>query len=84
MCPSGTADNTMLIGNCMIKANRRDSRIKEAILATGCPPTFEETIKAFARCGIEVDMEGYQKLQLTFANRYRGKEEFDSDLFYLT
>jgi len=83
MRPSGTADKTMLVGNCMIKANRKDSRMKEAVLAKGCPPTFQETIKAFARCGIEVDMKAYQKLQLTFATRYQGKEEFERDHFYL-
>lgn len=60
MGPSGTADKTMLVGNCMIKANRRDSRIKEAIFAKGCPSTFEEVMGAFVRCGVEVDIEKYQ------------------------
>lgn len=84
MGPSGKADKTMLAGNCMIKANRRDPRIKEAIFAKGCPPSFEEVIGVFDRCGVEVDMDEYQRLQVAFANRYRGKEEFNRDLFYLT
>ena len=83
MGPSGKADKTMLVGNCIIKANRRDPRIKQAILAKGCPTTSEEIMGAFERCGVEADMEEYQRLQLAFANRYRGKEEFDRDLFYL-
>ena len=83
MEPSGKADKTILVGNCMIKANRKDPRIKETILAKGCPPSFEEVIKAFEKCGIHVDIGAYQKLQYTLINRYQGKEEFDSELFYL-
>ena len=83
MCPSGTADKTMLIGNCMIKANRKNPIIKEVILAKGCPPDFEEAIEAFEKCGIHVDMGVYQRLQQTTINRYQGREEFDNDLFYL-
>ena len=83
MKPSGKADKTILVGNCMIKANRKDPTIKEVILAKGCPPTFEETAKAFEQCGIKVNMGAYQELQQTLTNRYQGKEEFDNDLFYL-
>ena len=77
MKSSGKADKTMLFGNCMIKANRKDPTIKEAVLAKGCPPTFEETTKAFEQCGIHVDIGAYQRLQQTLINRYQGKEEFD-------
>ena len=80
---SGKADKTILVGNCMIKANRKDSKIKEAIFAKGCPPSFEEVGKAFEHCAINVDMEAYQKLQHTLINRYQGKEEFNNSLFYL-
>ena len=83
MKSSGKADKTILVGNCMIKANKKDPTIKDVVLAKGCPPTFEETTKAFEQCGILVDMEGYQKLQHTLINRYQGKDEFDNDLFYL-
>jgi len=83
MRPSGKANKTILVGNCMIKANRKDLAIKEPILAKGCPPTFEETTKAFEQCGTKVNMGGYQELQQTLTNRYQGKEEFDNDLFYL-
>ena len=83
MEPSGKADKTVLVGNCMIKANQKDSMIKESVLAKGCPPSFEETTKAFEQCGIHVDIEAYQKLQQTLINRYQGKEEFDECFFYL-
>ena len=83
MEPSGKADKTILVGNCMIKANRKDSIIKEAILAKGCPPSFEEVTKAFEKCGIHIDNGAYQKLQHTLISRYQGKEEFDNELFYL-
>ena len=83
MKPSGKADKTVLVGNCMIKANRKDPIIKEAILVKGCPPSFEEVIEAFKQCGILVDMGAYQKLQHTLINRYQGKAEFDNNLFYL-
>ena len=83
MKPSGNTDKTILVGNCMIKANRKNSIIKEAILAKGCPPSFEEVIKAFENCGINVDMGAYQKLQQTLISRYQGKEEFEECFFYL-
>lgn len=83
MKSSGKAEKTILVGNCMIKANKKDPTIKDVVLAKGCPPTFEETTKAFEQCGILVDMEGYQKLQHTLINRYQGKEEFDECFFYL-
>jgi hypothetical protein len=62
MGPSGKADKTVLVGNYMMKTNRRDSRIKETILAKGFPTTFEEIIGAFERCDVGADMEEYQRL----------------------
>jgi len=80
---SGKANKVILVGNCRIKANRKYPTIKEAVLAKGCPPTFEETTKAFEQCGIYVNIGAYQKLQETLINRYQRKEEFDKNLFYL-
>lgn len=37
--PSGQARKTVLVGNCMIKANRKSPDIREAVWVEGCPPT---------------------------------------------
>lgn len=83
MKPSGKSDKTILFGNCMIKANRKDPRIKEAILAKGCSPSFEEIVKALKQCDIHVDIGKYQEFRHSIVDRYQGKEEFDKNLFYL-
>jgi len=83
MEPTGEAGKTILFGNCMIKANRKNKKIKEAIFVKGCPPTFEDTVNALEKCGIPVDMPAYKKLQKSIENKYDGKKEFDKKFFYL-
>jgi uncharacterized protein (DUF362 family) len=84
MSPSGNAEKTILFGNCMIKKNRKDTKINEAIFVKGCPPTFEDTVNALEKCGIPVDMVSYEKLRNSTLNKYNNRAEFNDKFFYLT
>jgi len=67
----------------MIKLNRKDPAVTEAVQAKGCPPSLEEVFTALGRCGIPVDPETYRIFRNSLADKYKGKEEFDESLFYI-
>jgi hypothetical protein len=83
MRPSGRANKTLLVGNCMIKACRKDSDLKEASLIKGCPPSLEAVHEALKECGIHFNEEYYRKFRLSLIERYEGKEGFDEGFYYL-
>jgi uncharacterized protein (DUF362 family) len=83
MKPSGKAKSTVLMGNCMIKANRKDSNIGEAVFVKGCPPTMDSIREAMERCGIHPRMDYYVKHRHSLMERYEGKEGFEEGFFYL-
>ena len=84
MKPSGEAKKTILMGNCMIKANRKDSNIQEPLLVKGCPPTLESIKEALEQCGIKPDMNQYKQFRHSLVERYKGKEGFDEGFYYLS
>lgn len=79
--PSGNAKRTLLVGNCMIKANRRSPRIREAVLVEGCPPDLETLVKGLKALGVEADLTALTPFQQGLAGRYEGKPDFDKGLF---
>lgn len=79
--PSGRANKTLLVGNCMIKANRRSPAIREAVLAVGCPPGLDAVVDAMKSCGIEVGEKALMVFLQGLAERYEGKDEFDKGFF---
>jgi hypothetical protein len=83
MKPSGRANRTMLLGNCMIKENRKDPAVKEGILVKGCPPSLEAVFEALGQCGVKVREDIYAGFRKTLVDRYKGKEEFDETFYYL-
>jgi len=83
MKPSGKAKKTVLFGNCMIKANRKDPGIKEAVLVKGCPPSLEDTREAFEACGFKANMDVYRMFRESLMDQYKDKEGFDESLYYI-
>ena len=83
MKPSGKAKKTMLFGNCMIKANRKDPGIKEAVLVKGCPPSLDDTRKALEACGFKANMDVYRMFRESLMDRYKDKEGFDESFYYI-
>jgi uncharacterized protein (DUF362 family) len=84
MKPSGKARKTFLLGNCMIKKNRKDPGISQAVLVKGCPPSLEEVHKGMVECGFEANLDAYKMFRDSLMERYKGKEEFDETLFHFT
>lgn len=83
MTPSGRARKTLLLGNCMIKKNRKSPQVSRAILAKGCPPSVDEVFRALEACGLYPGAESYRKYRDSLVERYKGKQEFDESLYYL-
>lgn len=83
MKPSGKARKTFLLGNCMIKLNRKDPGVREAVLVKGCPPTLEDVQKGMIRCGVDASLDVYRMFRDSLVDRYKGKEGFDEGLFYI-
>ena len=74
-------DKTILLGNCIIKANENNPNINEAVEVKGCPPAEEDVMSAFKSVGLAVDpavYHGYLKQQ---GEKYDGKEGYDPEFF---
>ncbi len=84
MEPSPGMRKTILIGKCMVQANKDHPAIQELIAVKGCPPAPEAVARAFHRAGIEVNAAIFEHIDLApayFSSRYEGKPEFDESLF---
>jgi len=83
MKPSGRANQTLLLGNCMIKENRKHPALQEAVLVKGCPPSVEAVFEALGRCGVRAREDIYAGFRRTLVDRYKGKEGFDESFYYI-
>jgi len=75
-------DKTILLGNCIIKANENNPNIKEALPVKGCPPAQEDVIQAMKDAGLDVNelvYVGYLKKQ---SEKYDNKEGYDKSLYF--
>jgi uncharacterized protein (DUF362 family) len=79
--PSGEASKTVLVGNCMVKANRKSGGIREAVLVEGCPPSLEAVTEAMRACGIAAEASSLTAFRQGLVKRYEGKAEFDRSFF---
>jgi uncharacterized protein (DUF362 family) len=83
MKPSGRANRSILLGNCMIKENRKDPAVKDSIFVKGCPPSVESVFEALVRCGVQAREDIYAVFRRTLVDRYKGKEGFDESFYYI-
>ncbi|MBN2032586.1 MAG: DUF362 domain-containing protein [Deltaproteobacteria bacterium] len=83
MKPSGKANKTMLLGNCMIKENRKDPAVKDTVIVKGCPPSLRSVLDGLERCGIHIREDIYAAFRQTLVDRYKGKEGFDESFYYI-
>ncbi len=84
MKPTPGKKKTILIGKCIVEANKDSPHIHEMIAAKGCPPPPEAIVKALQEAGIEVDptfFEDRNAIPKLFMKRYEGKPEFDESFF---
>ncbi len=74
-------EKTVMLGNCMIKANKNNPNISQPVELTGCPPKYEDVVSCLKSVGFEVNelvYVGYQKQQ---SEKYNGKEGFSPEFY---
>jgi len=83
MKPSPSFNKTILFGKCMIKKNRNDPNIKEAVYIEGCPVGLEKIIEALRKMGIHADLEFYPRFRESLVQRYEGNPDFNPGHYFL-
>ena len=83
MKPSPGFNKTILLGNCMIKKNRKDPNIKDPVYIKGCPVTMEEIIGQLECMGLEPDVRFFAEFRKSLAERYAGNPDFDPDHYFM-
>lgn len=81
MQPRTGYDKTVLLGNCMIKANKDHGNIREAVQVKGCPPSEDEVVKALQNVGLDVNILAYYGYMKQQSEKYEGKDGYDKGLF---
>jgi len=78
----GGYNKTFLLGQCIIKANRSNPKIRHAVPIQGCPPDFEDMVNALGENGVEIDREDYFRYRKNLMERYQSKPQFDPEDFF--
>ena len=84
MKPTPGKKKTILVGQCIYEADKKDPNIQELIAIKGCPPKMDDLVKALHQAGIEANpglFESYDQLPGFFLQRYQGRPEFDETFF---
>jgi len=84
MKPSPGKNKTILIGKCMVQANKNNTDIKELIAVKGCPPDLKGALNALQQAGINVSPAFFENMDMAagfFMKRYEGKPEFEESFF---
>lgn len=74
-------DKTILLGNCIIKANKNNPNMKEPVEVKGCPPDFEDVVNTLKACGLEVNEMAYLGYMKQQSEKYNGKEGYDPSYY---
>jgi uncharacterized protein (DUF362 family) len=84
MKPSSGKKKTILIGKCMVQANKNNADINEMIAVKGCPPDLKEAMKALHQAGIDVSPTFFENMDMAagfFMKRFEGKPGFEESFF---
>ena len=74
-------DKTILLGNCIIKANKDNQNINEAVKVKGCPPSENDVVDAMKSVGLDVNILAYYGYMKQQSEKYDGKEGFEKKFF---
>jgi len=74
-------EKTVLLGNCMIKANKGNPNINEAVEVKGCPPSEDDVVSALKSVGLDVNILAYHGYMKQQSEKYNGKEGYDRLFF---
>ncbi len=84
--PSGNHKHTLLLGQCQVKLNRKNSKINDCVMVKGCPPKKEEFVDAFTKLGIHLPdnpIEWMNNLPTLFCAQYTNNPEFDESFYQI-
>ena len=84
MKPTPGKKKTILLGNCMVQANKGSADIKEMIAIKGCPPDLKDALIALHEAGIEVSPAFFENMDMAagyFMKRFEGKPEFEESFY---
>lgn len=87
MKPTPGKKKTILLGQCMVQANKESADIQEMIPVKGCPPDLKEVFHALCQAGIDVSPTLFENMDMAagfFMKRYEGKSEFDESFYRVT
>lgn len=76
--------NTVLLGQCLVRAHRDHPDFDRMLAIDGCPPAPEAIVEALHGAGIQVDPTILRHLDQAVAfhmRRYQNKPEFDEGFF---
>jgi len=74
-------EKTVLLGNCIQKANEKNPYIKEAVEVKGCPPSEQDVVSALTSAGLDVNEAVYHNYMKEQSEKYNGKDGFEKVLF---
>ncbi|MFZ5596783.1 MAG: DUF362 domain-containing protein [Bacillota bacterium] len=86
MKPTPGMKKTILLGQCMYKANKDNPDIQEMIAVKGCPPDPKDILEALHQAGIKADSFLFEQMEMLpgfLMSRYQGKPEFDESFFII-
>jgi Ni,Fe-hydrogenase III small subunit len=74
-------DKTVLIGNCIIKANKENAHIRNSIKVEGCPPDANEVINALKEAELHIDELAYWGYLKQQGEKYDDREGYSWDFY---
>ena len=74
--PSGQANRTLLLGNCIIKRCRKHPDAKDPVLVAGCPPKLKDIAAGLQQAGIPAELAAYQWFNSTIGKDYTPENGF--------
>lgn len=77
----GGFDKTFLFGSCIIRENRDNPLINEAVPIKGCPPRAEDIVRILNEHGINADFDSYLLYRSSLAARYEEQPQFKEQHF---
>jgi uncharacterized protein (DUF362 family)/Ni,Fe-hydrogenase III small subunit len=73
--------STVLIGDCIIKANKENVHIRKAIRVAGCPPDTKEVIDALKEAELHIDELAYWGYLKQQGEKYDNQEGYSWDFY---
>ena len=74
-------DKTVLLGNCIIKANKENINIRKSIKVTGCPPNPTDVIAALREAELDINERAYWGYLRQQGEKYDNQDGYSWDFY---